>query len=770
MSNDVLPNFLTPNPNPAPVSPDQSGSNQTVGRQDSSAPQTTDHGKRFSDELFDKKEMRRDLPTEDRRLASNVQESMAQAGIPVQKSQLKALGESLGKGPELVRSTPVLSFLTGHLEQLEPSSIPDLLASNSFLQDALAQGDILAFLQTPMPLADLLDKLEIDPRTLANLQRSQMPIDLSATVTPSEFFKSIGIDPQRVFVELTQLKSNLQMEGASPYMKRAAALRGGQKETSSPSKVQAKKPDTQNKDSKNQSSKDNVPAGAVPLATALSTLKDQPANLVADPDAQGVTQGGQQAKAEDGKTATSGNVKKPEPSSIGAVPAQKQMASPAGDTIKNGLADLVQKQGVKLDMPNLTEKPMTAPIASSESVRVDLQKLNAQEILNSSGMAPERAAVKTAFVDPYLAMARDIEAAETPIIMLDDGQIQNVRSPSDELIKNLMERSGSSLPSDASTLMASGDKNPIAFDPRFFANLEKGGASRPMGAMQLGPVLSRGLETVPLDNSSSPVTLPANKTDITEALLASRISVFDRGSEESSPKGGFSDHQNREGLKDNLSNATTWALGGHAVNELGGKGHAGTFAIDDSQGAASANLADPSQMAKQVMDKATMMVRNGGGSMRMDLGSPELGRIDLAVNVDSNQVAIRILTSSDKVRDVLRQDLHKLQETLSAQNLQLSKVELTSDSGSRFQGGSGGSHQGNLGSWGGWQHQSGGQQAWFGQQQASQAFDGFKQTREFGNDGRGLSDVLGRQTLRNIPLIRRPDLQPASDGRIAVMA
>ncbi|RYZ52366.1 MAG: flagellar hook-length control protein FliK, partial [Proteobacteria bacterium] len=101
----------------------------------------------------------------------------------------------------------------------------------------------------------------------------------------------------------------------------------------------------------------------------------------------------------------------------------------------------------------------------------------------------------------------------------------------------------------------------------------------------------------------------------------------------------------------------------------------------------------PQQMNKAVFDNASMLVKEGGGAMRIDIGNKELGAIDLAVEVKDNQVDIKIVAASAHAREILATELPKLKESLQNQNLNLSKVEIGLNGGSSWTSSDGRSSQ-----------------------------------------------------------------------------
>ena len=78
----------------------------------------------------------------------------------------------------------------------------------------------------------------------------------------------------------------------------------------------------------------------------------------------------------------------------------------------------------------------------------------------------------------------------------------------------------------------------------------------------------------------------------------------------------------------------------------------------------------------KVYDNASMLVKNGGGSMKINLQTEDLGHIDLAVNLDQSKIDIKILASSEKARELIMQDLSKLRDSLSTVNVNLKDVEV----------------------------------------------------------------------------------------------
>lgn len=146
-------------------------------------------------------------------------------------------------------------------------------------------------------------------------------------------------------------------------------------------------------------------------------------------------------------------------------------------------------------------------------------------------------------------------------------------------------------------------------------------------------------------------------------------SAFAADSEKSDSQ-SFDD--SNEGSFDGVQHAPT-----HQSN-----GPSSAFNVETSPEVAKSTL--PPAVMKEVFDKSSLLLKEGGGSMRIDLGSKELGSVNLAVEVKDKTVEIRILAPTSHARELLATELPKLREALQNQNLDLKKVEIGLGGGSSF--------------------------------------------------------------------------------------
>lgn len=103
-----------------------------------------------------------------------------------------------------------------------------------------------------------------------------------------------------------------------------------------------------------------------------------------------------------------------------------------------------------------------------------------------------------------------------------------------------------------------------------------------------------------------------------------------------------------------------------------------------------------SEWIHRLMDKAQMLVKEGGGSIRLDVGDTGLGKVDIALDVKDKTIELKIMAANDQARDTLVADLPRLKEALQQQNLDLKLVEVGTRAQQQWSGQSsdGSQHQG----------------------------------------------------------------------------
>ena len=85
---------------------------------------------------------------------------------------------------------------------------------------------------------------------------------------------------------------------------------------------------------------------------------------------------------------------------------------------------------------------------------------------------------------------------------------------------------------------------------------------------------------------------------------------------------------------------------------------------------------NPSEIAKKVLNASQTLLKDGGGSMRIDIKDSSLGPLNLALRVTNGVLELKILTPDKTSSDALSSALPKLRESLTQQGLNLKTVEV----------------------------------------------------------------------------------------------
>ncbi len=695
-----------------------------------SPPPTNKSGKSFSDELISKTEkpaaLERkpsispikpdDLPDD------NNFDDISLPSLPA-RDQRSTVRSPLRKSiSNAIHSSAVISFLTGRLDEIDPAAIPTIVVGNPFIKDALAKEDISAFLQTPMKLSQLLAGLDLNA---ALLQGSFTQEDLNSVVTPSEFLKSIGVDPQRVLTELNLLRSNLQVDGLTPYLQRAIAMQSQKPSAKRGTSDKSSSQQTQDSELNGQKATDpltlaamgggaagmsaaasmNSPDGAVSNEGADSLPIQKSAVEKTSSPGQGLSKNtsggnsGSKAPSLNPKGLSAGQSSIDQPSvSFGKIPGDLSGVDPKpAISVDKKFTDVSIPAGNSVDILNPRNTANTSPSFETSTSALSIKGI---PVKTSEFVMPRNSqpiSFESASVDPYLAISQNNSFKDLYTFSPDPGEVSTSLSASaastnpGEILspqRILLDRFNKPIPQDV-PISSGGQKaesilarpldavltseNAASFDPRYFDS-QRATSSQystiSKEAQQIGPTSSpilasaiRNLDSSQFSSGGFMGHFPKNLSQ--QGLTLGELAGLDKG-ESRDDENEFSD--SLPTTIDNPNNLKT------ATIDRAGQ-TADPFSISNHK----------PQIMKHLVDKASMLIKDGGGSVRIDLGSPELGRIDLAISVNHDKVSMKILTDSNKTREILGQDLEKLRETLSGQHLQLSKVELGTDDSSRRQ-------------------------------------------------------------------------------------
>jgi flagellar hook-length control protein FliK len=715
--------------------------NQALARRDDTA------GRSFADELSRGPAREAKGPAEkDRPLSSDQPKK-------IKETVRKAANSSRGS----VESTPTVAFLSGHLEQLDQAKIPTLPSDSKFLGDALAQDDLIGFMNQPTTINEMIRDLGLPPSFTA--EANKLGLDFNEQITPASFLKAIGVDPQRVLAELSLLKGNILAEGMTPYLNRAAALNG----------MGA------------QAANSGLAAGDGNINDKLSGVP-----LVGESVGYCVVD------------ASAGNLDR-NLNNLNADRLDQLNASLAAANLLNASALLAaqqlqaQQQAVPVDLAKLADMSSGIKIEGVRPESVQMFKILAspdqQEFLITE-VDPQLAAMQFAAglgvaqanltslnadrldqlnADPRTLMPVDRMSEFPDQIRTDDLLMQGPASMNratfdafavmgEQLkgvdtmrfdVQKLAADSADKAAADSSILY--GPNSPIGTSP-FSAALN---SAPPTAGAQFSAVdkLMNRLDGIDLQ-SSAKAKLPGI-SDALGQVQDARLAVPDLSANSSRGGGDSSSRQdngssNQGGSQFGQEKSVNETPINRSVAQPSRTNSApSTFAARGENAEVGLSPQQRFQIMQKVMNHATMMVREGGGTVRLDLGSPELGSMQVAINMNKDQMDMRVITSSDRVREAMMAELGQLKNALSVQNVRLGNVEVG------VQG-----RQPN--GFAGFDNNAG--------QNSGRGFDGRQPADQRSLSGiQGIGNVARQSSVRFEP-VNMPNVFASNGGRIAVRA
>jgi hypothetical protein len=581
---------------------------------------------------------------------------------------LDPLKQVIRKNIEMVRDVPVLAFLNGQLDRLVPAEIPEMVSSNEFIAGALSEGDVGEFLTKEMSVEQILGALNIpdsiiDESVLAGLNLNQV-------VTPSDMLRSMGVDPSRVQAELTSLRDNMQSKGLSSYMQKSAAMRGmisGQNfaNTQDPSKPMASSP-TQNISGL---------SGNAGMAGSVSVPKL--------PGAGGF--GGQQALTQP-----------PKGQSASVMPNQN-LASPVSVQPQMQM-NQIQAKSVQTNsvQANLNSPELIQPILAAPSKNSSVQPM-----------------AKQAEIDPMLAMSQRLNNAQVSKLSIPTNSsninleetLMGKQLGGEKIFTDLEEMEFSQVPklqnidnSAQDTLSAKLSMNPAVQTTNVKNNFVNQSQDQSNIAAQtynqiIENKTDQELAKMPAKNANSIVSqkaaalfnqpaLSGNSKSVSIDDLQLDLSKFSieksdtENNEESSSEQGASDRESGQefaGLDRGVSSQLLRGLQNSGPSKTDFAAMTQAEAPTAGEGLSPQNRA---QMVQKIMDQATALVKNGTGSMNVNLSHMGMGQLEMAVSLNNNKIDLKIITDNDRVSELIGSELASLRDALSVQKMELGNVDV----------------------------------------------------------------------------------------------
>lgn len=519
-----------------------------------------------------------------------------------------------GSSETMVGNNAVLSFLTGRLDRLSPESIPSIISDSPFVKQALSASEISDLMQLPMGISELSKFFEIDQSVMNKAAANGL--DASLKVTPKEFLAALGVDPGLVVAELSLLQQRLPVEGAASYIERAKAMAAA-------ASNKAKGIATE------LGAVDNAKGGVKPLETnSKKDLSTEPllGSMPPTPLMASATPGNLQAANAS-----------PSSQQISSFPPSKASQSPSSSS-KFSAVDVKSQQMHSPDQ--LLESLIAGRLDTN--LMTPVKPANEPQLENFDGVSFKETS------DPYASLGLEMKSFQVEsqsfaptTVAASMGGLEEQLTANGFIVSQNAQSSSVELPAKL-------DSQDKLFDADSLIAQDKD--------------LGAGLDT------SSLVKVDAAHMDQTVHEISSN--AFAGGFSQSTDQSFDGEFEGREQLASDID----VSLMSRSLN--GPNAQKNETFISSIKNAPQASEAKPDSLHSKILQHATMMLKDGGGSMRMDFQTGGMGKIDLAINLSNNQLDVRILTPNEQTRDIINNELSGLRDGLGQKGISLRNVEV----------------------------------------------------------------------------------------------
>jgi flagellar hook-length control protein FliK len=584
--------------------------------------------------------------------SKNSDAAEARALLAPLKSQFSNKNSSEG----LLNGNPVLAFVSGNLEKLDPNSLAQLITESPLIQKAITAGDIGSFMQQPMTIADIAKLLEIDQGILT--KAAMGGLDSSDMVSPKEFIRALGLDPTRIAAELTQLQQKLPAEGVKGYIERATALAQSKAAASGLAPQSVAQSDDANLANLDDSS---LAANKAVDELRFRTNRKNIGTPIA-PHMPGSDLGGIQNP--------SANLN---PNSLNSKPSVPGLGNSQtkSNIISSAFNPLAQTQKMTIDATEALTM-MAIEQGKSPEQLIDLSAINLNDSMRSQSALSDK-------FEPTLKLQDESN--------MDDSMIDLSLQSNTVEVDPFIQASKFFDPSKAVKIEFGGDGTTnrsieeLLIEKNF--NLRDAASSIEVKTTQDQNVtdLIRDPSATMNQGASTTVNSLLNGAQaVVQAASSGKLSDFSNGS--------FDSEQSESNNGEPMSAVPFNFSGvGHEKGALGvsSDSFVGKLSTDGSQ------AAQKSDFSSKILAHAQMMLKSGGGAMKVAVEAPGMGQVDVAINLINNQLDVRIITASEQARDMISNEISGLRDGLGQQGLSLRGVEIAKagDAGSKHFAGQG---------------------------------------------------------------------------------
>ncbi len=587
--------------------------------------------------------------------ASNPQQKLDPALAPLQKQ----IGDKLTTD-NVVNNNAILAFITGRLDKLEPDTLPALLADSQLIKQVLGSGDVAKFMESPQSINDLANLLELDQGLLSKAARDGLnPSDL---VKPKEFIKALGIDPGQVASELTILQQKLPVEGVAPYIDRARAL-ASVKNKSELIPNTAEMPTTKAGQKRVQQATPSLES------TVPNPTSEEPANHI-DRDLASMLMSGAVVQASRTAASTSDSISvNSDISKSGAMKAASlEAVSANSSSISDG--SIIMASVKKLDPDVITSNDHDQPLLDAFRSGINPMAVGIGPSLNMKD-ANAISSDEPAISEP---------AISEPVISEPDLQLTVSQTDPFAMSSSEIDQRSSTRIEFAGNGLHARSLEEILLDRN--VNLSIQNKQNDQVQLESNEIPLSTSDVTDIEQIKTPNIELADTAEASTRLTDSSV-VVSIGSAEQNFRDGGSSFSER---------------GPETLSDIATSMDTKVSSNKDSSVSFSSKLTAPAAsqpretLAQRILGQAEVMFKNGGGSMRMDVEAPGIGKVDVAINLNNNQLDVRIITASDQARDIITREVAGLRDGLNQQGLNLRGLEVgkAGESSSRNFAGQGG--------------------------------------------------------------------------------
>ncbi len=597
--------------------------NETINRatNKTSAPKASDIEKSLAD-------VRKSEPATNARLGKTTKDAITEPlsqlnSLPTRAdSEMSApitgpLKELAERARKIVGDSPVLSFLSGDYGRFAPEEISSFIADSEFLNTALEQTDFQAFLNQPLPLGQILADLQLSPQLIDQIKALGLNMDELATLR--QVFEVLGMNPQNVATEIETLRTNLQVAGTSMYMRKAA--------------------------------KSRMQAIEQPIAAAQNHTMTKASPELQEDDstlnAPVLTKRGKTIDSEEMVSVATGLTPPIVPTNN---PSKNLVDSPVNN------APLLETRGI------MVESESTAPMAGLVAETAELTSVIMPEVASDQASSPM---AKLASSDPFAALDQRLASTETaampeaePVASelmanFETAPVANDAAPADSSVMAMLSRNY--LKQTPTPVVDNVNETILPSDQVVYESADLGmNANTAQEAGGLQTVVPKEVQQARLEMQMERLALGLDAKSLGSATMGDQHAQPDLGQSGSGAETFDQFH----------------------LNHSFGQGIATKPASSGSFATQLTTQSPLPAMMKPIIENASMMLHEGGGSIQIDLGSAELGELKVALSLKDQQLDLRIIASSQAARDLLNQELPKLRDSLAQQNLTLNDVQV----------------------------------------------------------------------------------------------